>query len=76
MDEFASNPPRNGQGDRAAKLVVEAAAHRQSSRTRIEQREARTSALRKPMSLPEMLLRQQLRKRPDGREVRQAISDR
>ena len=69
----ASNPPRNGEGDRPRESGGGGGGPRpinpQVLRTPIKQVK-RARALRRTTSLPEVLLWQQLRKRPDGVKFR------
>ncbi len=73
MEDFApSNPPRNGKGDRSAKPSGGGGPRRinpQLLRTPIKQVK-RARELRRQLSLPEVLLWQQLRKRPHGLKFR------
>jgi very-short-patch-repair endonuclease len=70
MEEIAPNPPRNGEGDHAE--------HGGGGPRRINphvlripiKQVKRARTLRKKMSLPEVLLWQQLRKRPEGLKFR------
>ena len=64
MDD-GRNPPRNGEGDRAKR----GGGGPRILHTPIKQVK-RARSLRKNMSLPEVLLCQQLRKRPDGHKFR------
>jgi len=61
------NPPRNGEGNRSAQ--PSGGGGPRILQARIKQVK-RARALRKQMSLPEVLLWQQLRKRPDGLKFR------
>ena len=66
MDGFASpDPPRSGEGDRAQR----GGGGPRILKTPIEQIK-RARSLRREMSLPEVLLWQQLRRRPDGLKFR------
>ena len=68
----APDPPRNGEGDRSAKPSGGGGPRRlnpQVLRTRIKQVK-RARELRREMSLPEVLLWQVLRKRPEGLKFR------
>src|SRR4051812_10932981 len=67
MDSTTSNPPRNGEGDRSAKPSGGGGPH--ILKTPIKQVK-RARSLRRQMSLPEVLLWQQLRKRPQGLKFR------
>ena len=73
MEEFASSiPPRNGEGDRSPEASGGGGPRRinpQVLRTAIKQ-VRRARRLRREMSMPEVLLWQQLRKRPDGLKFR------
>src|SRR4051794_9778274 len=61
------DPPRNGEGDRSAK--PSGGGGPRVLQARIKQVK-RARSLRKTMSLPEVLLWQQLRKRPEGLKFR------
>jgi very-short-patch-repair endonuclease len=67
MDANASNPPRNGEGDRSAK--PSGGGGPRVLKTPIKQVK-RARSLRRQMSLPEVLLWQQLRERPQGLKFR------
>jgi len=67
MDEPTDNPPRNGEGNRSAKLS--GGGGPRILQTPIKQVK-RARMLRRQMSLPELLLWQQLRKRPNGLKFR------
>ena len=73
MEECAkSNPPRNGEGDRSAEPSGGGGPRRlnpQVLRTPIKQVK-RARKLRREMSLPEVLLWRQLRRRPEGLKFR------
>ena len=73
MEESATPiPPRNGEGDRSPEASGGGGPRRinpQILRTPIKQVK-RARELRRKMSLPEVLLWQQLRKRPDGLKFR------
>jgi very-short-patch-repair endonuclease len=66
-ERAATNPPRNGEGDHSAK--PSGGGGPRVLRARIEQVK-RARKLRREMSLPEVLLWQQLRKRPNGLKFR------
>jgi very-short-patch-repair endonuclease len=67
MTAATQNPPRNGEGDRSAK--PSGGGGPRILKVPIKQVK-RARSLRKKMSAPEVLLWQQLRKRPDGHKFR------